>query len=565
MFRRVRPQEEEEGESVFVSMTDLTVSMLMLVIILLGFFASQMRDVRAMRELEETKVALGERDAQLADTETRIGILTSELSEETATRQRLEQDLEERDAQLAEASGALKQTLAALTSLDADHASLSAAYSDLLELNTATTIERDELLLQSTFLSDQLSDAQELIAGLEIMLGARTDELTTAKDRITNLQAELKVEKDARAHAEGQLARARTDLAQTREELLRTATTLTNERTEHEATEAARVALAGKAAELSETLSEKLNDIVELVDELEATRQRVVTAEKALEDEMSSHMTTSKLKSGLEDEVAVLLTELAESEARLAAVGAELAKTQTVLNQTIGDLLAARGEMDDARISMTGKITTLEADLASSLVERDALSASLARLEEEKVALTEDLTARAAEVAVLEGNLHELSETKAGLEASVAIAEVQISDLDTQLDDTIAVLAEVESAREALAIQNQTLAERVEVLSLAYSESEDEASKLLDELRLTQEKAEIPQAELVATKQEVASLKTHIEKIKLVFELYKALLKNTEAKKEAAEALLAEREAELIVLQEELDRLTATQASEPDN
>ncbi len=61
---------EEEEESAFVSMTDMTVGFLFIIMILLAFFASQMRDPDAVSKLEYDRV-IEERDEWQALAETR--------------------------------------------------------------------------------------------------------------------------------------------------------------------------------------------------------------------------------------------------------------------------------------------------------------------------------------------------------------------------------------------------------------------------------------------------------------------------------------------------------------
>ncbi|MWB77265.1 OmpA family protein [Pseudooceanicola sp. 216_PA32_1] len=61
-----RHRAEEEEESVFVSMTDMTVSFLFIVMILLAFFASRFKDQEVVAR-DEYDVVVGERDSARAD------------------------------------------------------------------------------------------------------------------------------------------------------------------------------------------------------------------------------------------------------------------------------------------------------------------------------------------------------------------------------------------------------------------------------------------------------------------------------------------------------------------
>ncbi|SFH09488.1 OmpA/MotB family protein [Methylobacterium gossipiicola] len=79
---------EEEEESAFVSMTDLTVSFLFIVIILLAFFASQLKDDQTVPIAEYQRVE-HERDrsaAQSAELRRQVARLEEELRQERANR-----------------------------------------------------------------------------------------------------------------------------------------------------------------------------------------------------------------------------------------------------------------------------------------------------------------------------------------------------------------------------------------------------------------------------------------------------------------------------------------------
>lgn len=69
MSRHLSRHDEEEEESAFISMTDMTVSILFIVLILLAFFASQLRPDQTVpaSQHEEVKSLLEERAVQLQD------------------------------------------------------------------------------------------------------------------------------------------------------------------------------------------------------------------------------------------------------------------------------------------------------------------------------------------------------------------------------------------------------------------------------------------------------------------------------------------------------------------
>lgn len=81
-LRRYHRHSEDEDESVFISMTDMAVSILFIVLILLAFFASQLRPEAVVSQDEYDRVAnrLAERDEQLQHTIRRMETLLSRLS-----------------------------------------------------------------------------------------------------------------------------------------------------------------------------------------------------------------------------------------------------------------------------------------------------------------------------------------------------------------------------------------------------------------------------------------------------------------------------------------------------
>ena len=70
---------DEEDESVFISMTDMTVSILFIVLILLAFFASQLRPDQTvpLTKHELVLAQLEEREAQLQEARDAIKDLTN--------------------------------------------------------------------------------------------------------------------------------------------------------------------------------------------------------------------------------------------------------------------------------------------------------------------------------------------------------------------------------------------------------------------------------------------------------------------------------------------------------
>ena len=147
--RRVRHEEEEE--SVFVSMTDMTVGFLFIMMILLAFFASQMRDPDAVSKREFDTVV--------------------------AQRDSIELDRNEWKA--------LAQTRAQrIVELEATLQRLRAEKSELLLQVEALTVERDQL-------AQLLDDTRKTIADLEASLRELVTELSRKDAQINELQQQL--------------------------------------------------------------------------------------------------------------------------------------------------------------------------------------------------------------------------------------------------------------------------------------------------------------------------------------------------------------------------------------
>ncbi|MGH2341594.1 OmpA family protein [Segnochrobactraceae bacterium EtOH-i3] len=99
-----RRRHEEEDESAFVSMTDMTVSFLFIVIILLAFFASQLQD-DDMVSRARFETVQGERDTARAD----VIVRTDERDVARSDVARLEETVAARDARIRELEEQLRR------------------------------------------------------------------------------------------------------------------------------------------------------------------------------------------------------------------------------------------------------------------------------------------------------------------------------------------------------------------------------------------------------------------------------------------------------------------------
>ena len=156
---------EVEGESVFVSMTDLTVSFLFILLVLLAFFATQIQpeEMVPLSEHEHLKLELSEARA--------VAIRLEEaLANERNRIARLEQERRGLVARLAEADNAKR----------------------LLEEALANERWRgDRLEQEKRVLVDRLTDANRTIAELRARIEALRAQLAVADTKIADFSAQI--------------------------------------------------------------------------------------------------------------------------------------------------------------------------------------------------------------------------------------------------------------------------------------------------------------------------------------------------------------------------------------
>ena len=180
---------EEEGESVFVSMTDLTVSFLFILLVLLAFFATQIQpeEMVPLNEHEDLKLELSEARATIIR-------LEDALANERDRLDRLEHERRALAARLAEATDAKRQIEKALAN----------------ERRRADRLERENRALV-----DRLAEANRTISELRTLIEALRAELALATAKIDDLSAQIV---DLQRHLE--LMRTERDDARARVELL---------------------------------------------------------------------------------------------------------------------------------------------------------------------------------------------------------------------------------------------------------------------------------------------------------------------------------------------------------
>jgi len=203
-----RVHHEEEEESAFVSMTDMTVGFLFIMMILLAFFVSQTRDNETVpRDLYED--VKQERDDALklaktrAETIVRLEIALTKLREERAAL------VEERNQLAKELEDARNQ----LTSISARIKTLEETLAKLL----VEIVEKDAQIEELRAELERLKQVDPLEAYLARVAQVRRDVLRQLRDAIRldfpDLQVELSEESDAlRFQGEGLFASNRSNL-----------------------------------------------------------------------------------------------------------------------------------------------------------------------------------------------------------------------------------------------------------------------------------------------------------------------------------------------------------------
>lgn len=221
---------EEEEESAFVSMTDMTVGFLFIMMILLAFFASQMRDPDSVSKTE-FDAAIAQRDTfkQERDAFERESIEWRTIAETRAIRIA---ELEAMLAQLSQERDALEAEVQRLViQLDELKASLTSAQLEIQRLLKRIAELENEIAAKDARIEElqrklaELQKVDPLEAYLAQVAQARRQVLVRLRDAIRadfpDLQVELSEESDAlRFQGEGLFASGRSDLAGNKAEIV---------------------------------------------------------------------------------------------------------------------------------------------------------------------------------------------------------------------------------------------------------------------------------------------------------------------------------------------------------
>jgi hypothetical protein len=427
--RREIPTETRAQQNIFVSMTDLTVSILLVVVILMAFMATQMRDTRLLGDLEALRGLLGAAEAQLAQREleresqadalARIGgelalseatraelagelaSLRRDLRDKTAEAERLEgalltaiKDGEALEATLrgelaasraaqgearADLERAERRALSLAGKLDAlarEYEARGAELEGLATLNANLEAELDRRSAEGLELADlRARDVERLTA----QLGALRDDLDKSARQLTETRDELRAEAAASkslglalAEREGELDASRRDLRARDAELAAL-------------TKAAAAAQAAHSEE-RETL---LGEAARLTRELgaEAARRRAAQAQAETFTGIVGELRKSLAAERKKNQGAASTEDLAELERSLAGAQSALDAQKLKLESQAGELarLGARVEALTAegareREQLRGELARLGRDLDGEKLRRELAQGQLATL-----------------------------------------------------------------------------------------------------------------------------------------------------------------------------------------
>lgn len=184
----------DEEESVFVTMTDMTISFLLIIMILLAFFATQLNDdetvplnsyERALQERDSLKVKNQELSSALAAVEIELGRVQAELVSVTAERNQLRNEIDQLNSTLEALEAELARVKAELASITAERDQLLKEIKRLRSENEALSAE---IALLRSELEEITADRDRIQDDLDKALA----ENETLKKRVYDLEDEVK-------------------------------------------------------------------------------------------------------------------------------------------------------------------------------------------------------------------------------------------------------------------------------------------------------------------------------------------------------------------------------------
>ena len=435
LARREIPAETRAQQNIFISMTDLTVSALLVIVILMAFMATQMRDVRSLDELTAIR-------SQLNKTETAF----LEIQAENIEQAQLINQLREALSKNATASNEMDKTI---KQLEQDLAQRAVEIGQLdLERRAATQAAE---LAQSRLLSSQAEsrlNAEKISAEL-VLARRKGEDLATLIEGSENNNEILNAE----------LVKVNSEYQKLQKDFDRQSTT---------------------AAQVALQLQLQVDDLqvqnLKLAKDLETSGARLASSNRTLAAERlrlaNAHTELSEVRGSLSSEL---------------QISQELNKT---LNQTkIGlDTAKTRIEMQNKKIlELTNLIDT---EKSSLLLVSTNLNSKLAELNGELSGERLKLQVSEGRSKTLTGIVGELRDTLVAEQKKAAGMVQLLDDARARLDITNVELAR--RGEEISQLQAELKAEQSEY-SEALASLSDQIAQLQRDLKAVELKRKIPQ------------------------------------------------------------------------
>ena len=452
MFRRQdRNQPQEENENIFVSMTDLTISLLLVVLVILGFFAVTLGQSVKRAELEALQLKI------------------DKLSNDNAS---LDGKLNEANLQLEREGEALE-----------------------LARSAAATLERrvEDLGAQNTSIARQLKSSTQLRDSLGEMYASVNSQVVALSGQIEELGAQLARESGRSQNLTRQLAASEGSLKVTEDQLA-----AEMERGDRLEAELAQFSRQGdtRAREYTDALAERAQTIQDLETQLQGARGEVarLSGAVALQDTQLEGA-AQKLRAaqlGFEEALGAAYVEMEGQRGQLAAARSELdlqrelVVTQRAQSQALGLSLGEReaeikvlresvGEQTAALAATRDELARLRSELGAARSELKALSNRLSDREAALVELTAlRRTAALGGERLLADKVSQIERLQSDMARQVARAERAEANLFRERE-------EVRRRAEALRVAAQSKARLTGELASLRSElsSRDGALKIL--------------------------------------------------------------------------------------
>jgi len=492
--RREIPAETRAQQNIFISMTDLTVSALLVIVILMAFMATQMRDTRSLKKLTDlrsqlnaTQSAFAELQAENVEQGQLINQLSQDLSAEADIRteldetiKKLEQSVVQRSVEISrldlELRAALQTAGLAQSRLLASQAA-RAADQEKAETELEFARQRGEALtkrieeyeknnknlgatlakvntkyqdLQNEF-DRQSAAAERTKLELEVKiedLQARTLELT---DNLEKSAERLAAGERTLAAEKLRLDNSRAELAAVRKSLSIELKTSRELNKDHAQT---KILLNSSQSEI-ELLNKKILELAELLDAEKASKIYVADLSSEIEG-LNKKLSDERLKLQVSEGQSKTLNGIVE-ELRVALVREQ--KKVAGLEQLLGD---AQADLDAKKLGFAqrdGEISQLRAELIneqSNYSEKlEDLGNQIARLELDIAAAEQKSKISNNQATALVGTTNEL---RAALKAAQGTANT-LRDNAAQFDRQLASALSIDTP------DRQIIMERISVLA----------------------------------------------------------------------------------------------------